>query len=151
MIGELDQVEIDKLLRSEVIGRIACHAGGLIHIAPVVYAYEGNSIYGHTDEGMKLRLMRADPHVCFEVDQIENIANWRSVIIRGRFEELNGEEAERAMLLLRRKLEPLIETQSPEASHALEGYVLYRMQTATQHGILYRIKISEKTGRFEKH
>jgi nitroimidazol reductase NimA-like FMN-containing flavoprotein (pyridoxamine 5'-phosphate oxidase superfamily) len=151
MIGELDQVEMDNLLRSEIIGRIACHAEGLIHIAPVVFAYEGDSIYGHTDEGMKLRLMRADPRVCFEVEQIENIANWRSVIVRGRFEELKGEEAEKALLLLRRRLEPLIESESPDASRALEGYVLYRMQTATRHGILYRIKITEKTGRFEKH
>jgi nitroimidazol reductase NimA-like FMN-containing flavoprotein (pyridoxamine 5'-phosphate oxidase superfamily) len=151
MIGELDQSEIDSLLRSEVIGRIGCHADSQIYIVPVAYVYDGQSIYGHTDEGMKVRLMRADPHVCFEVEHVENIANWRSAIVWGTFEELRGEDADKALLLLRRKLEPLIEAQSDKDSHALEGYALYRMQSATRHGLLYRINIREKTGRFEKH
>jgi hypothetical protein len=151
MIGELDNSEIDRLLRSEVIGRVGCYAEKQIYVVPVTYVYDGESIYGHADEGMKVRLMRADPHVCFEVDHIENLANWQSVIVWGTFEELRGEEADKGLLLLRRRLEPLIETQSPPASHGLEGYVLYRMQSATRHGILYRIAIREKTGRFEKH
>ena len=151
MIGELDQAGIDGLLRSELIGRIGCHAGRQIYIVPVTYVYDGKSIYGHTDEGMKVRLMRADPHVCFEVEHVENIANWWSAIVWGTFEEVKGEDADKALLLLRQKLEPLIETQSDKDSHALEGYVLYRMQSATRHGLLYRINITEQTGRFEKH
>ncbi len=151
MIGELDQSEIDALLGSEVIGRIGCHAEGQVYIVPVAYVYDGKCIYGHTDEGMKVRLMRADPHVCFQVDHIANIADWQSAIVRGTFEELKGEDADKALLLLRRRLEPLIENTSSTASHALEGYVLYRMQSATRHGVLYRINITEKTGRFEKH
>lgn len=95
--------------------------------------------------------MSADPKICFEVDHIDNLANWQSVIVDGTFEELRGEDADKALLLLRRRLEPLIETESAKASHALEGYVLYRMQSASRHGILYRINITEMTGRFEKH
>ena len=151
MIGELDQSGIDTLLRSEVIGRLGCHAGGQIYIVPVTYVYDGKSLYGHTDEGMKVRLMRADPRICFEVEHVENIANWQSAIVWGTFEELKGEDVDKALLLLRQKLETLIETQSDKDSHALEGYVLYRMQSATRHGLLYRINITEKTGRFEKH
>lgn len=151
MIGEMDQLEIDALLHSEVIGRIGCNDKGRIYLVPVAYVYDGKSIYGHTDEGMKVRLMRADPQVCFEVDHIENLANWQSAIVWGTFEELKSEEADNALLLLRRRLEPLLETESAKASHALEGYVLYRMQSATRHGILYRINITEMTGRFEKH
>jgi nitroimidazol reductase NimA-like FMN-containing flavoprotein (pyridoxamine 5'-phosphate oxidase superfamily) len=151
MIGELDQSEIDALLRSEVIGRVGCYAEKQIYVVPVAYVYDGECIYGHADEGMKLRLMRADPHVCFEVDHIENLANWRSAIVWGTFEELRGEDADKALLLLRRRLETLIETQSAADAHPLEGYVLYRMQSATRHGILYRIAIREKTGRFEKN
>lgn len=49
MIGKLDQSEIETLLRSEVIGRIGCHAEGQIYIVPVAYVYDGKSIYGHTD------------------------------------------------------------------------------------------------------
>ena len=147
MIGELDQAEIDNLLRSEVIGRIGCYANGKVYIVPVAYVYDGKNIYGHTDEGLKARMMRAEPQVCFEVDHVENLANWQTVIVHGTFEELKGEDADKALLLLRRRLEPLVEI---EGAADLHGYVLYRMQTATRHGFLYRINIIEKTGRYEK-
>ena len=147
MIGELDQAEIDYLLRSEVIGRIGCYANGKVYIVPVAYVYDGKNIYGHTDEGLKARMMRAEPQVCFEVDHVKNLANWQTVIVQGTFEELKGEDADKALLLLRRRLEPLVEI---EGAADLHGYVLYRMQTATRHGFLYRINIIEKTGRYEK-
>ncbi len=37
---------------------------------------------------MKLALMRKNPSVCFEVDDMQNMANWKSVIVQGKFEEL---------------------------------------------------------------
>jgi hypothetical protein len=41
MTGELDEEQIDQLLRSEVVGRIACHDSGLIYVVPVTYVYAG--------------------------------------------------------------------------------------------------------------
>ena len=35
-------------------------------------------------------MMRENPWVCVEVDHMDNLANWRSVIAWGRFEELGG-------------------------------------------------------------
>ena len=107
MLGELSAARIERLLRSEVVGRIGCHAGGRTYVVPVTYAYQAGSVYGHTAEGLKVRMMRSNPDVCFEVDRIENLANWESVIARGRFEELRGEEAVRAMDLLIERLRPL--------------------------------------------
>ena len=108
------------------------------------------NIYGHTDEGLKLRLMRANPNVCFEVDHVENIANWQSVVVWGTYEELRGEEADKALVLLLQKFLPLITSKSADAPHGLSGYVDYRIQTALRHGLIYRINVTKKTGRFEK-
>lgn len=44
--------------------------------------------------------MRANPEVCSQVDEIDDMANWRSVIAWGRYEELKGELAIAAMNLL---------------------------------------------------
>lgn len=151
MIGELDQSQIDNLLQSEVVGRIGCYANGMVYVVPVTYVYDGNCIYGHTDEGMKVRFMQANPQVCFQVDHIENIANWQSAIVQGTFEELGDGDADRAVVLLKSRLLPVVASHSAAVSHGLESYVQYRMQTASRHGIVYRINIKEKTGRFEKN
>lgn len=150
MIGELNEEQIEQLLRSETVGRLGCHSGDQIYVVPVTYAYEGRNIYGHTDEGLKLRLMRANPNVCFEVDHVENIANWQSVVVWGTYEELSGEEADKALVPLLQKFLPLINSTSADAPQGLSGYVNYRMQTALRHGLLYRINVLKKTGRFEK-
>ena len=55
MLGELTSDEIDELLRTEAIGRIGCYAFGQPYVVPVTYAYDGDSVYGHSREGLKLR------------------------------------------------------------------------------------------------
>jgi uncharacterized protein len=50
---------------------------------PVTYAFHRGDIYGHSGVGMKVRMMRANPHVCFEVDRVVSQSNWQSVIAWG--------------------------------------------------------------------
>jgi nitroimidazol reductase NimA-like FMN-containing flavoprotein (pyridoxamine 5'-phosphate oxidase superfamily) len=98
-IAALAEDEVEALLREEVVGRIGCHAGGETYVVPIVYAYDGEAVYVASREGRKLRMMRENPAVCFEVDRYER-GSWRSVIAQGRFEELDGAGAERALDLL---------------------------------------------------
>jgi nitroimidazol reductase NimA-like FMN-containing flavoprotein (pyridoxamine 5'-phosphate oxidase superfamily) len=98
-IEELSAEEIDALLREELVGRIGCHADGETYVVPIIYAYDGDAVYVASREGRKLRMMRTNPAVCFEVDRYER-GSWRSVIAQGRFEQLEGAAAERALDLL---------------------------------------------------
>jgi nitroimidazol reductase NimA-like FMN-containing flavoprotein (pyridoxamine 5'-phosphate oxidase superfamily) len=98
-IRELSPAEIDALLQDELVGRIGCHADGLTYVVPVIYAYDGEGFYVASREGQKVRMMRASPDVCFEVDRYER-GSWRSAIAYGRFEELEGGDAARAIELL---------------------------------------------------
>lgn len=88
--------------------------------------------------------MRAQPEVCFEVDEIDDLANWRTVIAWGSYEELKGDLASAAMNLLVSRLSPLTasETSGP-AGHA-KGRANDGVEVA------YRIRLRELTGRFEK-
>jgi hypothetical protein len=88
MIGELATPHIEELLKSEVMGRIGCHHAGTTYIVPTSYAYDGTYIYVHTHEGMKVEMMRKNPAVCFQVDNMRDMANWQSVIAWGTYEEL---------------------------------------------------------------
>lgn len=99
MISELDDTEIDAFLREQVVGRIGMHANGETYVVPIIYAWDGDCIYVQSIEGRKIEMMRANPQVCFETDVYE-AGSWRSVIVDGTYEELQGDEAQRALDVL---------------------------------------------------
>lgn len=145
MLGTLTEQQIDQVLRGEVIGRIGCSTEGRVYVVPITYAYDGTAIYGHSADGMKLRAMRANPNVCFEVEHVDNLANWQSVIAWGVFEELKGEEAEAGMRLLVDRLMPLLASETSGAPHGEQAG-----SSRGQHAAIYRIRLTERTGRYEK-
>jgi nitroimidazol reductase NimA-like FMN-containing flavoprotein (pyridoxamine 5'-phosphate oxidase superfamily) len=149
MVGELGGAEIERVLRSEVVGRIGCHAEGRTYVVPVTYAYQDGCVYAHSQEGTKLRLMRANPRVCFEVESLRSMVDWESVIAWGTFEELEGEDAHRAMRVLIERLTPLLVSQT---ARLRPGMHPHRAPPAGDgHGaVAYRIRLVEKSGRFER-
>ena len=97
---ELTKDEIDEFLRRRLVGRVGCHAFGRTYVVPLIYVWDGGYVYVQSIEGRKIQMMRANPEVCFEVDEYETSGSWRSVIIEGVFEELEGSAAEAALALL---------------------------------------------------
>jgi nitroimidazol reductase NimA-like FMN-containing flavoprotein (pyridoxamine 5'-phosphate oxidase superfamily) len=85
--GQLITEQIDKLLRSKLVGRIGCCAAGQTYVVPVFYAYDGTYVYDYFNEGMMIGMLRANPEICFEVDDVESLVNWQSVLAWGRFED----------------------------------------------------------------
>lgn len=149
MLGELSSDEVEQVLKSNVIGRIGCAGDNRVYVVPVTYVYENNSVIGHTDEGLKIKLLRENPNCCFEVDEVTNISTWQSVIGWGRFEELTGEEADQALKTIIKKLGPLMPN---ERDYAARMGPTSSSRTSTQgpNPIVYRIKFTEKTGRYER-
>lgn len=149
MLGELDQTQIAHLLNEQVTGRIACHADGKTYIVPVNYGFGGTFIYGQSAVGQKIRMMRQNPVVCFEVDQIQTIFNWKSVIIQGRFEEVKEmAEKERLAQGLIHRLMPLSRNPGDHPAHGItekESDVGDKIQL-----IIYKIHIEQCSGRYER-
>ena len=58
MIGKLNEQQIDEVLKTQVLGRIACHANDVTYIVPIVYAYDGNHIIARSNDGLKIEIMR---------------------------------------------------------------------------------------------
>ncbi len=143
MLGTLEPEQIDRVLHSETVGRIGVHSEGRTYVVAITYVYDGDNVYGHSALGLKIRMMRAAPDVCFEVDQIDDLANWRSVIAWGRYEELPGDLATAAMNLLRSRLAPLTSSETVGPAGHPAGQ-------AGLSGVAFRIRLAERTGRFEK-
>jgi hypothetical protein len=149
MLGALNATQIDQILRSQIVGHLGCAAEGRIYVTPMSYVYDGESIYGHAVEGIKLRLMRTNPQVCFQVEHIENLANWVSVIVWGAFEELAADTATDAMRLFLDRMEPLQASETAVSPHRAPTDVP-AIDLQGNPMVFFRIKIAERSGRFEK-
>jgi nitroimidazol reductase NimA-like FMN-containing flavoprotein (pyridoxamine 5'-phosphate oxidase superfamily) len=134
-VRDLDRAEVDALLREQAVGRVGCHADGLTYVVPVIYAYDGECVHVATVEGQKVRLMRVNPSVCFEVDDYEAPGRWRSAILQGSYEEAAGEEQEATLAVLRERF--AVPGGSGRRRPPAEG-------RAT---VCFRIRVAEATGR----
>ena len=76
---------------SNILGRIGCRDGDKIYVVPITYLYDGRAIIGPPLEGMKIRLMRKYPQICFRSGRSEEFSNWRSVVAWGEYQELTTE------------------------------------------------------------
>ena len=128
MLGELNDTQVENILKTQFIGRIGCHANGITYVVPVTYVYDGMNIYAHSGKGMKINMMQINPEVCFEVDVMQNMANWQSVIAWGTFEKItNKKEKQEAMQKLINRLMPMITSETAQANTWIKyPYTRYR-------------------------
>lgn len=88
-IRELPRHEIDAILERNHVGRIAFTSNDRVDIEPIHYVYSFGWLYGRTSRGEKLEAITHQPRVAFEVDEVEGVFDWRSVVVRGSVELLN--------------------------------------------------------------
>lgn len=146
MVGTLTDKQIDHVLNSQIIGRLGSCVGDKIYIVPVSYVYHEGYIYVRAKEGMKVEMMRQNPKVCFQVDAIDNMVNWRSVVVWGEYEELHDmAQQNKGVSIMSDRFEP----------YAMSGTVApstsIRAGEKGLRAVVFRIKLTEKTGRYEKN
>jgi nitroimidazol reductase NimA-like FMN-containing flavoprotein (pyridoxamine 5'-phosphate oxidase superfamily) len=148
MMGQLTIDEIEKVLQASVLGRIGCTDGKLIYVVPISFAYDGTYVYCHTQEGLKIEMLRKNPSLCFEVELLKDLANWQTVITHGTFEELTDPTLRLDALqkLYARKL-PVITSQTTRLT---EEWPFATKELSQVEGVTFRIRLYEKTGRFER-
>ena len=111
---ELTPREMRALLGEQRVGRLAFAWRDHVDVQPIHYAFDGEAIYLRTAPGAKLAALRHSPWVAFEVDEVRDTYDWRSVVVHGTVYALRarGTAAQRA--LFRRALD-LLRTIEPDA------------------------------------
>lgn len=95
IVSELSDLDCWELLREQEFGRLAFHLANEVHILPVNYAVDGQTLVFRTAEGSKLLGITMNQDVAFEVDRYDD-SHASSVVLRGRARELEGAEADEA-------------------------------------------------------
>jgi nitroimidazol reductase NimA-like FMN-containing flavoprotein (pyridoxamine 5'-phosphate oxidase superfamily) len=88
MSDTLTDSQMNELLTEEIFGHLACSDNGKPYVIPMAYVFIENVLYGQTTSGKKVEMMRKNPLVCFQVEQLKD-NRWRSVMCWGMFEELD--------------------------------------------------------------
>lgn len=149
MIGILSPAQIEAVLNENILGRIGCNDGRKTYVVPVNYVYDGQHIIAHSVDGMKIRMMRSNPAVCFEVDEMKSFTNWKSVILWGVYQELTDERSRyNAMKHFVDRMIHMKISESALPPETTENRVHPRSPGNIK-PIVYRIVINERTGRFE--
>jgi nitroimidazol reductase NimA-like FMN-containing flavoprotein (pyridoxamine 5'-phosphate oxidase superfamily) len=138
-IEEMSNDEIHDLLSQTGYGHLGCCRNNTPYVVPVHYAYSEPNLYVYTTEGEKSEIIRSNPHVCLQVEWVENNSDWKSVIVTGEAFDLDDlAERERAVDLIRAGNPTL----TPAVSiHWLDNWV------RENHEVVYRIKPRMITGR----
>jgi nitroimidazol reductase NimA-like FMN-containing flavoprotein (pyridoxamine 5'-phosphate oxidase superfamily) len=137
-IEAMTKGEITALLLRLRFGHLGCSRDGHPYVVPMNYAYDGQQLYFFTTEGTKTEYIGANHEVCFQVEEITDPSNWRSVMLIGEAHKLTkSEETERAMQLIAERnptLTPALNRTDIGAWHRLNRVALYRVQPSAIYG-----------------
>lgn len=145
MVAELSRQEIDEVLSTNFIGRLACASEEEVYIIPLAFAWDGTRLIFQTTLGKKIEIMRRNPKVCFQTDQIADLSKWKSVIVRGTYTELIEEEKPAAGRLLIDRISQHFDGEGRSPRDITPDKLGGRNQT-----VLFAIVPDEVTGRFER-
>ncbi len=149
MIKDLNTKDCLKLLRKNYIGRLAYIMGESPYVIPITYYYydaTDNSIISYSLEGHKIDAMRKKQMVSLEVDEIETVSRWKSVLVHGDFEELSGIDAKNLLRQFSRGVKDII-NQEPDKDVKFINEFSSKLDAEGASPVVYRIKIREITGK----
>lgn len=130
---DLTEQECRELLARNHVGRIAYQIKDYVNIVPLGYVYHGDWLACRTQEGSKVSVLRQSPYVAFEVDEVEGLFDWKSVVVQGSWYEEDRPTSGREETLA--------------ALRAVAPSVLTPDDPTPFRDILFRIHIREITGR----
>lgn len=116
----LDRTEIDAVLARNQVGRLAYLLDGRVDIEPIHYVYADGTLWGRTAPGTKLSALGHDYWVAVEVDEVDALFDWRSVVIHGGFHRIPPDQPgtqrvlwERAVTILRGLIPEALTSEDP--------------------------------------
>jgi len=135
---ELNPKECVALLERHNVGRLAYSLKDRVDIEPIHYVHEDGWLYGRTQPGTKMEVLVHNRWVAVEVDEVDALFDWRSVVIKGGFYLLRKDGSEQEQAIYERGL-GIIRRIVPEA--------LTSKDPLPERAILFRIHVDEMFGR----
>ena len=134
LIHELSSNDCAEVLRRINLGRLGCSRFDQPYIVPIHFSFdaERSCVYAFSTIGQKIDWMRENPKVCLEVEDIGDKDHWTTVLVTGRYEEIQqpheAEARRRAERLFQERSEWWLPAAAKVGSRAHHDIVVYRIQ-----------------------
>jgi len=100
-VEDLSESEITEILSRVGYGHLACCRDNRPYVMPIHYAYGDGNIFIYTTEGKKFEIIKENPNVCLQIEEVNDNQHWQSVIVDGVATQLTGgAERDRALELI---------------------------------------------------
>lgn len=150
MIENLDTTQCLDLLGNNYIGRLGFISGKSPCVIPITYFHDAEEkcIISYSYVGHKVESMRRFPSVSLQVDNIENVQHWQSVLIHGKFEELKGSSAKQFLHKFTEGVKKIIIEKKGGQAQFISDFS--SKLTGKETPIVYLIRITNISGKFRK-
>jgi uncharacterized protein len=81
--------ECRALLAAHQVGRLAYAYKQRVDIEPLHYVADGDWLYLRTAQGSKVSMLEHQPWVALEVDDVQGLFDWQSVVVHGSVQVLD--------------------------------------------------------------
>lgn len=96
IIRDLSREEVEEMISRNRVGRLAFTFHDRVDIQPIHYIYERGWLYGRTSEGEKIYTLEHNQWIAFEIDEVNDVFDWRSVVVHGSFWIIHPQGSPRA-------------------------------------------------------
>jgi uncharacterized protein len=140
-------IEIEEMRAGEareVLGRLnyahlAVARDNIPYVVPVHYAFDGQDLFIYTTEGKKADIIKVNPEICLQAEEVEDNEHWKSVMVSGTAEQITDEDGRQKALDLILKVNPNL---TPAISiRWMDSWVRENIE------VIYRITPRSITGR----
>jgi hypothetical protein len=80
---DLTPAECEAMLTRHRVGRLAYTFHDRVDVEPIGYVYAKSALVFRTAPGSKLETLAHHPWVALEIDEVEGLFDWRSVVVHG--------------------------------------------------------------------
>ena len=135
------------VLRNNYLGHLAYLWQGKSYLIPITYYFDhaDNTIISYTSEGHKIDAMRKNNSVTVQVEEMQSMFNWESVMVHGTFEELEGSIAKQKLHLFTEGIKSIIKRKEHKEVEFINEFSSKLYSRGIP--IVYRIKILEVMGK----
>ncbi len=140
-----------EVLANNYVGRLGYIYGQGPFIIPITYYHdpEEKCIISYAAEGHKLFAMRQYNKIALQVDEITTIQNWRSVLVQGRYEELEGSDAKFYLHKFAMGVQDVLATKDKETPKFIKDFSS-KLDTRGL-PIVYRMHIDDISGKIREN
>ena len=135
---DLDPAECTAILARHNVGRLAFSRKDRVDIEPIHYVLDNGWLYGRTQPGTKIEVITRNRWIAFEVDEVDGLFDWRSVVVKGGFYLLRADGGEHEVESYNKGIEIL---------RRLVPETMTPADPLPERAIVFRINIDEMTGR----